>query len=190
MDIDKSPTTTAGDLVVHTGISCDICGVDPLCGTRYKCAVCNVGDDDDDNEIGFNLCQACYATAGKKHKARDGGHPFLVLERDSPLCMHGAKPLEKIYYGKAAPQPVVSNASVQPRRPLYDVTQDPYYNVMRLVYASTVKEWAFLRTGTDVSDGTVLLAQLRASGETDAQLDMYLHTFRLSGLLKFKTVPT
>ena len=59
--VGKAP---ANGPVVHTGIRCDACCVDPIVGTRYKCAV----------RSDFDLCEACKPVAGA-----DSPFPFLEI---------------------------------------------------------------------------------------------------------------
>ena len=47
---------------IHFGVQCDGCGVTPIIGARYKCAVCEQVD----------FCEQCNQKYGEKH-----GHPFL-----------------------------------------------------------------------------------------------------------------
>ena len=49
---------------VHFGVKCDGCGVFPIVGCRYKCAVC-------DN---FDYCEECEKKLSQKH-----GHPLLKI---------------------------------------------------------------------------------------------------------------
>ena len=53
--------------VVHTGVGCDACFVEPIVGTRYKCAV----------RSDFDLCEACKPVAG-------ANSPFPFLEIRTP----------------------------------------------------------------------------------------------------------
>jgi len=62
--IKMRPQPPAEAPAVHDGISCDLCHVLPIVGTRYKCATCN----------DYDMCQTC--------QARDTKHP-----RDHPLIM-------------------------------------------------------------------------------------------------------
>ena len=50
-------TTVDQDAVVHTGIWCDNCSINPIKGVRYKCESC---DD-------FDLCQDCFASTHHRH---------------------------------------------------------------------------------------------------------------------------
>ena len=52
------------DKIVHFGVKCDGCGVFPIVGCRYKCAVC-------DN---FDYCEKCESKLAEKHN-----HPFLKI---------------------------------------------------------------------------------------------------------------
>ena len=47
---------------IHFGVQCDVCGVTPIIGARYKCAVCENVD----------FCEQCNQKYGEKHE-----HPFL-----------------------------------------------------------------------------------------------------------------
>ena len=50
--------------IVHSKIMCDGCGMLPISGWRYKCAIC---DD-------YNLCENCEERIGGKHN-----HPFIKI---------------------------------------------------------------------------------------------------------------
>ena len=50
--------------IVHSKVMCDGCGMLPLSGWRYKCAIC---DD-------YNLCENCEERIGGKHN-----HPFIKI---------------------------------------------------------------------------------------------------------------
>ena len=52
------------DKIVHFGVKCDGCGVFPIIGCRFKCAVC-------DN---FDYCEECEKKLSEKHS-----HPFLKI---------------------------------------------------------------------------------------------------------------
>jgi len=49
--------------IVHDRVICDGCGLKPITGVRYKCAICN----------NFDLCQECEETI-------DHDHPFLKIK--------------------------------------------------------------------------------------------------------------
>ena len=50
--------------VIHSKVMCDGCGMLPIEGWRYKCAIC---DD-------YSLCENCEERIGRKHD-----HPFIKL---------------------------------------------------------------------------------------------------------------
>ena len=52
------------NLVIHSGVTCDDCGISPIKGNRYKCAVCH----------NFDLCSACEEKNKDTHK-----HPFILI---------------------------------------------------------------------------------------------------------------
>ena len=55
----------AGRGIVHKGVRCEGCGLEPIVGWRFKCSIC---DD-------YNLCENCEENIGcKKHN-----HPFIKL---------------------------------------------------------------------------------------------------------------
>ena len=54
--------------LIHFGVTCDGCGVFPIVGCRYKCAVC---DD-------FDFCEECEKKKGEEHN-----HPFLKISKPS-----------------------------------------------------------------------------------------------------------
>mmetsp|Transcript_33163 Transcript_33163/g.53318 ORF Transcript_33163/g.53318 Transcript_33163/m.53318 type:complete len:5108 (-) Transcript_33163:115-15438(-) len=60
--------------VVHTGIGCDGCGMNPIVGVRFKCVNCDE----------YNLCTRCemYSEATRGHFAM---HVFLKLRRPLPF---------------------------------------------------------------------------------------------------------
>jgi len=49
---------------VHVGIHCNGCGVNPIVGNRFKCAIC-------DN---FDYCEKCESLNKDSHK-----HPFIKI---------------------------------------------------------------------------------------------------------------
>ena len=68
--------------VEHPNVACDLCGVAPLVGVRYKCAVCK----------DFDLCARCEASKGHEHPLLKIRRPqqaphFLctVLDEDGPV---------------------------------------------------------------------------------------------------------
>ncbi|EPS70721.1 hypothetical protein M569_04044, partial [Genlisea aurea] len=48
----------AGDSIVHIRVGCDLCGMYPIIGERYKCKDCV-------EKIGFDLCKDCYKSRSK-----------------------------------------------------------------------------------------------------------------------------
>lgn len=67
--------------VVHKTVKCDGCGVFPIVGVRYKCAVCH----------NFDYCEKCEATLTETHQ-----HPFIKIYKPqmapvSISCMVGPK---------------------------------------------------------------------------------------------------
>jgi hypothetical protein len=53
-----------GNLQVHPGVTCDDCGVSPIQGNRYKCAVCH----------NFDFCPKCEEKNKDLHP-----HPFILI---------------------------------------------------------------------------------------------------------------
>ena len=59
----------------HVGVKCNGCGVTPIVGVRYKCAVCQ----------DFDLCEKCEASSKTKHDAR---HKMLrIYKPEKPQMM-------------------------------------------------------------------------------------------------------
>jgi len=60
-------------LVEHAKVECDGCGVAPIMGIRYKCAVCK----------DFDYCAKCEATLGHDHPflkiRKAGGAPAMII---------------------------------------------------------------------------------------------------------------
>lgn len=50
--------------VIHHGVQCLGCHVEPIVGIRYKCTICN----------NFNLCEKCEREKSESHK-----HPFIKI---------------------------------------------------------------------------------------------------------------
>lgn len=59
--------------VVHEGYSCDLCGVKPITGHRYRCIQCH----------NFDLCAACYSDDADHHA--NGDHVFQDHRRPLPV---------------------------------------------------------------------------------------------------------
>eukprot|EP00117_Sycon_ciliatum_P001931 scpid86818/ scgid7384/ Sequestosome-1; Ubiquitin-binding protein p62 len=60
----NSGPNTMGGLAVHRGVTCDICGIGPILGIRYKCSVCH----------DYDLCSNCEAKG--THPA---DHPLVKM---------------------------------------------------------------------------------------------------------------
>lgn len=60
---------------LHVWVTCDLCGMKPIKGIRYKCSVCP----------NFDLCENCEAASWKQHN-----HPFIKL-RQSQFKMFGCR---------------------------------------------------------------------------------------------------
>jgi len=60
-------------LVNHEGVQCDGCGVSPIMGIRYKCAVCK----------DFDYCTKCEESLGHDHPflkiRKAGGAPSMII---------------------------------------------------------------------------------------------------------------
>ena len=56
--------------IVHRGVRCEGCGLEPLVGWRFKCSIC---DD-------YNLCENCEESIGCKHS-----HPLIKIYYSSML---------------------------------------------------------------------------------------------------------
>ena len=59
--------------VVHTGVECDGCGMNPIVGLRYKCSV----------RKNFDYCAKCEERLGSEHAmlkiSKDGGAPDVMI---------------------------------------------------------------------------------------------------------------
>lgn len=64
IEIKNEDNNNLKDKLVHFGVTCDGCGVFPIIGCRYKCAVCN----------DFDFCEDCEKKLGEEHN-----HPFLKI---------------------------------------------------------------------------------------------------------------
>ncbi|XP_073023599.1 E3 ubiquitin-protein ligase PRT1 isoform X1 [Primulina eburnea] len=62
---------------LHIGVGCDACGMYPIIGDRYKCKDCV-------EEIGYDLCKACYSTSsklqGRFNQQHTSDHKFEILK--------------------------------------------------------------------------------------------------------------
>ena len=63
-NIDNKIENKNDNKIIHYGVKCDGCGVFPIVGCRFKCAVC-------DN---FDYCEECEKKLSEKH-----GHPLLKI---------------------------------------------------------------------------------------------------------------
>jgi len=61
----QQPPQTPKSNVIHRGVTCDDCGISPMVGIRYKCAVRN----------DFDICEACEAK---------GNHPYPLVKIVDP----------------------------------------------------------------------------------------------------------
>ena len=76
--------------IIHKGIACDGCGVYPLVGCRYKCAICP----------DFDFCENCEKKLGKEHS-----HPMVqILKPDSKLYSIQCTLKEKFKMDNSNPQ--------------------------------------------------------------------------------------
>ena len=76
-DKEKTDTDAAQDLVEHTGVACDGCGVNPIRGLRFKCTVCK----------DFDYCSLCEERLNHEHaflkiKEPNGAPSFLCTILD------------------------------------------------------------------------------------------------------------
>ena len=62
----KTPETE--EKPIHKGITCDGCGISPIVGCRYKCAVCQ----------NFDFCEVCEEKHSEEHQ-----HPFIKIYNPS-----------------------------------------------------------------------------------------------------------
>eukprot|EP00742_Colponemidia_sp_Colp-10_P000850 GILJ01000923.1.p1 GENE.GILJ01000923.1~~GILJ01000923.1.p1 ORF type:complete len:671 (-),score=100.90 GILJ01000923.1:153-2165(-) len=60
---------------VHNNVTCDGCGMLPIVGIRYKCAVC----------ADYDLCEEC-----EEKQVHDSLHPFLKLRRSDQRALFAA----------------------------------------------------------------------------------------------------
>jgi next-to-BRCA1 protein 1 len=85
---DKPETSAAKETaqdtssIVHTGVQCDVCSVNPIVGPRYKSIVRN----------NYDLCNACYAKNGVEGNYNKIERP-LFRPRMHPFWGHGGGPL-------------------------------------------------------------------------------------------------
>ena len=61
---DKKEKENVSDKILHYGVKCDGCGMFPIIGCRYKCAVCE----------DFDFCEGCEKKLGEKHS-----HPLYKI---------------------------------------------------------------------------------------------------------------
>ena len=61
---DKTPEEAKEEKPTHKGITCDGCGISPIVGSRYKCAVCQ----------NFDFCEFCEEKLSSEHQ-----HPFIKI---------------------------------------------------------------------------------------------------------------
>jgi hypothetical protein len=80
-------TTTPLQEEVHPTVACDVCGVGPIRGKRWKCAVCT-------QRGGYDLCDECHRRGGALHAKR---HPHLaadaVFRRVAPTATNAQRQL-------------------------------------------------------------------------------------------------
>jgi hypothetical protein len=62
-------------VVIHHGVTCDICNVEPIIGIRYKCMTC----------VDFDMCEICHKGNHPKE------HPMIFLQKPAP---HGSLSLQ------------------------------------------------------------------------------------------------
>ena len=72
-DLPPVEQTAEQAAVVHTNVSCDGCGINPIRGLRYKCSVCK----------NFDYCAQCEERLGHEHAflkiCEDGGAPDVMI---------------------------------------------------------------------------------------------------------------
>ncbi|CAA7398918.1 unnamed protein product [Spirodela intermedia] len=72
---DSQPASTEQVLMLHYNVGCDSCGMYPILGKRYKCTDCQ-------DEIGFDLCEACYEARSnfpsRFNQRHTPGHAFVL----------------------------------------------------------------------------------------------------------------
>lgn len=76
--------------VVHGGVTCDVCGVSPITGSRYNCSVC----------YNYDLCSNC--EAGGRH---DPAHPLIKMQHVNQQQQQQQAPVH--------PQTVTPEAAVE-----------------------------------------------------------------------------
>ena len=92
--------------VVHTGYVCDVCGMNPIVGIRYKCVNC----------ADFDLCQYCEEIP----EIHNSDHLFLKIRKPLPRNLfRPSAPLLPVLYPQQnfapAPAPDTSRSNVSPR---------------------------------------------------------------------------
>lgn len=60
----KAPVVKKHETKIHKGVTCDGCGISPITGNRFKCAICP----------NFDYCQKCEELNKDKHP-----HPFIKI---------------------------------------------------------------------------------------------------------------
>lgn len=60
--------------IVHIGVGCDVCGIVPMSGRRYKCQDCP-------EDIGFDICEECYDSGVHKRSNVGDGAPSALIGR-------------------------------------------------------------------------------------------------------------
>ncbi|KAI7877531.1 hypothetical protein K492DRAFT_209607 [Lichtheimia hyalospora FSU 10163] len=74
---DSTQTTNAdtgsnSEVAIHEGYACDACGVEPIVGVRYKCAVCDISEEVD-------LCSKCMAVGTFRNDHHTPEHSFEAI---------------------------------------------------------------------------------------------------------------
>jgi hypothetical protein len=81
----KNPEEKEGEIVfsmikvIHHGIKCIQCGINPIIGYRYKCSVCN----------NYNLCENCEM---KNYETKEHQHNFIKIRKEEKKVKKEVKP--------------------------------------------------------------------------------------------------
>lgn len=74
------------ELLIHTGVGCDFCGLYPIIGDRYKCVDC-------EESIGFDLCGDCYnkrsERPGRFNQKHTLDHTLMLVQYRRMLISRG-----------------------------------------------------------------------------------------------------